>query len=283
MHSFSQWITAAILGSACLLVGCGKADPAPQTADEKDLKLPEFYGVYAVADGGTLIEINPAQPPAVVPAAAEFIVYEKGLAAAVSEWHLTRLTLGLDGAATEGADVAIRRKGVSNQPDMIRIQSTAALEPGEYQIRNNLRFVVSPEKLRSGPIVGQWIDWTPQIGVGSAITFNKDGTYEIVLIASRTKGPGQVQNETGTWTLDAQRLTTTSTKSNDGRPPGTVDVLNVERLAEGELVLQDPQKLKSKFRYVRATPAMLQAFSAASRGEMAQPGRTGRTSGIPRK
>lgn len=291
MQRFSRRITGAILTSASILVGCGDRDAASADAhaggsstaasahavtaavaiDEKNLPLPEFYGVHAIAPGGKLIEITSGKVPIVVPADAEFIVYEKGLAAGVTEWNISRVAIGLDGAASPTAAVAIRRKGVANQPEMIRLLPTAAMEPGEYQIREKLRFVVSPEKLRAGPIVGQWIDAKGSIGPRSAITFNNDGTYEIVLI-----GGEAVENEAGVWTLDGQRLTTTSSRSTDGRPPGTVDVVNVERLAGDVLVLQDPQKPKARFHYVRATPAMLQDFAAARRGEPSQSGRTDR-------
>jgi hypothetical protein len=252
--------------------GAKSEAPAVRHAEvnENKIVLPEYYGVSAI-DGGKTMEVSPAKEPLDFSGDVEFILYDKLVAGARSDLRLYRVSAvgiprqaGATEIPSDGTIVDTHAKPVRNQPEMIRVIPVTTLEPGLYQFTDRVRFFVRKSELKTGPLVGTWIQDSP---VGAAvIRFGMDGTYKMSIFSGDKKHPSAIR-ESGTWTLNDKQLKSVTTAAADGRPAGTVDIVEIVKLDEQALIFRDPAT-KSVFAFQRPSADAIKGINALERGEV---------------
>ena len=244
--------------------------PAARHAEvnESKIVLPEYYGVSAI-DGGKTIEVSPAKEPLDFSGDVEFILYDKLVAGARSDLRLYRISAvavprqaGATEIPADGTIVDTHARPVRNQPEMIRVIPVTTLEPGLYQFTDRVRFFVRKSELKTGPLVGMWIQ---DSHVGAAvIAFGMDGTYKMSIFSGEKKHPSAIR-ESGTWTLNGKQLKSVTTAAADGRPAGTVDIVEIVKLDEQALIFRDPAT-KSVFEFQRPSSEAIKGINALELG-----------------
>jgi hypothetical protein len=260
-----------LLCSLCITAGCDREKPSSSSststsADDSKTPLPDHYGLFAVVDGKPQ-HVQPGDPPAEFPATAEFIFFDKRVPTMSTDVHFFVLPRSLIGrelpprskpfvrrSANEfdpwSIPLEAKVKPIANQTEMVRIVSAEKLDPGCYALEDWAQFFVDQKQLdrNLNTIIGTWqasYPSTPSVVRGARepplpspvanFRFSSNGAYT----ANVWLGPNQLK-EKGTWKIDGKNLVTTTTASNDGRPAGTADTVEILQLDAATLIFKAP-------------------------------------------
>jgi len=143
-------ISAALL-SAVMHARAQATGPARKPIAESSIKLPGYFGVYAVQKSGEVMVLKPNMDfdaehlSVTLPEDVEFLIYGKDIDP--SKFRLD--FLGLKGETAR--EIELLAKPVSNQPQMLRLIPASTLPGGGYKITENFweatavfGFVVGP-------------------------------------------------------------------------------------------------------------------------------------------
>ncbi len=252
-----QLLPTLLVSLLCVFIGCDRDKPSSSSGpNDAAGPLPDHYGLFAIFDG-KLKQLQAGDAPAEFPGSAEFIYFDKRVATIGSNVRFYVIPRALAGRNLprragefdfRSIPIDAQVKPIANQPEMVRIVAAEALDPGCYSLEDWADFFVDQKKLNenSTSIVGTWqapyMLSTRTIRGSFVVTdppgaatlrFSSKGTYT----ANITTGNDQLK-EKGTWKMEGKNLITTTTASNDGRPAGTVDQVEVLQIDAITLVFK---------------------------------------------